>query len=30
MLLMAGIVGAYHLGRQKKKVIHRFLEQVEE
>jgi NADH-quinone oxidoreductase subunit J len=30
MLLMAGIVGAYHLGRQKKKVIHRFLEQVQE
>jgi len=30
MLLMAGIVGAYHLGRQKKKVIHRFLEQIEE
>ena len=30
MLLMAGIVGAYHLGRQKKKVVHRFLEQVEE
>jgi NADH-quinone oxidoreductase subunit J len=29
MLLMAGIVGAYHLGRQKKKVVHRFLEQVE-
>lgn len=27
LLLMAGIVGAYHLGRQKKKVIHRFLEQ---
>jgi len=27
MLLMAGIVGAYHLGRQKKKVVHRFLEQ---
>ncbi|WP_347156678.1 NADH-quinone oxidoreductase subunit J [Pontibacter chitinilyticus] len=26
MLLMAGIVGAYHLGRQKKKVVHRFLE----
>jgi NADH-quinone oxidoreductase subunit J len=25
VLLMAGIVGAYHLGRQKKKVIHRFL-----
>jgi NADH-quinone oxidoreductase subunit J len=30
MLLMAGIVGAYHLGRQKKKVIHRFLEKIEE
>ena len=30
MLLMAGIVGAYHLGRQKKKVVHRFLEQTEE
>jgi|SRR5579859_3577728 len=30
MLLMAGIVGAYHLGRQKKKVTHRFLEQAEE
>lgn len=26
MLLMAGIVGAYHLGRQKKKITHRFLE----
>jgi len=26
MLLMAGIVGAYHLGRQKKKIVHRFLE----
>ncbi|HTX89178.1 MAG TPA: NADH-quinone oxidoreductase subunit J [Bacteroidales bacterium] len=26
MLLLAGIVGAYHLGRQKKKVFHRFLE----
>jgi NADH-quinone oxidoreductase subunit J len=25
MLLMAGIVGAYHLGKQKKKVAHRFL-----
>jgi NADH-quinone oxidoreductase subunit J len=25
ILLLAGIVGAYHLGRQKKKVIHRFL-----
>lgn len=30
MLLMAGIVGAYHLGRQKKKVVHRFLEKMEE
>ncbi|MDZ4714842.1 MAG: NADH-quinone oxidoreductase subunit J [Cytophagales bacterium] len=30
LLLMAGIVGAYHLGRQKKKVVHRFLENVEE
>ena len=30
LLLMAGIVGAYHLGRQKKKVIHRFLETAEE
>lgn len=26
ILLLAGIVGAYHLGRQKKKVIHRFLQ----
>lgn len=25
ILLMSGIVGAYHLGRQKKKVVHRFL-----
>jgi NADH-quinone oxidoreductase subunit J len=30
ILLMSGIVGAYHLGRQKKKVIHRFLEAQEE
>jgi NADH-quinone oxidoreductase subunit J len=30
MLLMAGIIGAYHLGRQKKKVTHRFLEKIEE
>lgn len=30
MLLMAGIVGAYHLGRQRKKVTHRFLEKIEE
>jgi NADH-quinone oxidoreductase subunit J len=30
ILLMAGIVGAYHLGRQKKKVTHRFLEKQEE
>lgn len=29
LLLMAGIVGAYHLGRQKKKIVHRFLEQTE-
>ncbi|MBC9929637.1 NADH-quinone oxidoreductase subunit J [Chitinophaga qingshengii] len=26
ILLMAGIVGAYHLGRQHKKTLHRFLE----
>jgi NADH-quinone oxidoreductase subunit J len=25
ILLLAGIVGAYHLGKQKKKVTHRFL-----
>ncbi len=25
ILLLAGIVGAYHLGKQRKKVIHRFL-----
>src|SRR5262249_9115142 len=30
LLLMSGIVGAYHLGRQKKKVVHRFLEKTEE
>ena len=30
ILLMSGIVGAYHLGRQKKKIVHRFLEQVED
>lgn len=30
LLLMAGVVGAYHLGRQKKKVFHRFLESKEE
>ncbi len=29
ILLMSGIVGAYHLGRKKKKVVHRFLEKVE-
>jgi NADH-quinone oxidoreductase subunit J len=29
ILLMSGIVGAYHLGRQKKKIVHRFLEQSE-
>ena len=26
ILLMAGVIGAYHLGSQKKKVIHRFLQ----
>jgi NADH-quinone oxidoreductase subunit J len=26
ILLMAGVIGAYHIGSQKKKVIHRFLE----
>jgi NADH-quinone oxidoreductase subunit J len=30
LLLMAGIVGAYHLGRQRRKVVHRFLEKAEE
>lgn len=30
ILLMSGIVGAYHLGRQKGKMIHRFLEKTEE
>ena len=30
ILLMSGIVGAYHLGRQKKKIVHRFLEESEE
>ena len=29
ILLLAGIVGAYHLGRQRKKVIHRFLKKEE-
>jgi NADH-quinone oxidoreductase subunit J len=29
MLLLAGIVGAYHIGKQKKKVVHRFLEEKE-
>lgn len=29
ILLMSGIVGAYHLGRKKKKVVHRYLEKVE-
>jgi NADH-quinone oxidoreductase subunit J len=29
ILLMSGIVGAYHLGRQKKKIVHRFLEESE-
>ena len=26
ILLMAGVIGAFHLGSQKKKVLHRFLE----
>jgi NADH-quinone oxidoreductase subunit J len=30
ILLMSGIVGAYHLGRQKKKIVHRFLEETED
>ncbi len=30
MLLMAGIVGAYHIGRREKSVIHRYLRQNEE
>lgn len=30
LLLMAGTIGAYHLGRQRKKVIHRFLESGDE
>jgi len=30
ILLMSGIVGAYHLGRQKKKIVHRFLEEPEQ
>jgi NADH-quinone oxidoreductase subunit J len=30
ILLMSGIVGAYHLGRQKKKIVHRFLEAAKE
>lgn len=29
ILLLAGIVGAYHLGRQKKNVMHRFLQKQE-
>lgn len=27
MILLAGIIGAYHLGKQKKKVVHRFMEE---
>lgn len=30
MLLMGGIIGAYHLGRRSKKPIHRYLEKEEE
>ena len=29
-LLTAGVVGAYHLGRQRKKIVHRFLQNIEE
>jgi NADH-quinone oxidoreductase subunit J len=29
ILLLAGIVGAYHLGSQKKKVVHRFMQKKE-
>lgn len=29
MLLLAGIVGAYHLGKQRKKIIHRFMKPAE-
>ena len=29
MLLLAGIVGAYHLGRSKRKIVHRYLEEGE-
>lgn len=30
LLLMAGTIGAYHLGRQRKNVIHRFLDSADE
>jgi len=30
MLLLAGIVGAYHLGKRKKKILHRYLETKED
>ena len=29
MLLLAGIVGAYHLGRRRKRAVHRFMEEEE-
>lgn len=29
MLLLAGIVGAYHLGKEKKKILHRYLAETE-
>lgn len=29
MLLMAGVIGAYHIGRKRKKVIHRFIAEEE-
>lgn len=30
MLLMAGIIGAYHLGKQKSTIVHRFLKEEED
>lgn len=30
MLLMSGIVGAYHIGKEKKREYHRYLQQINE
>jgi NADH-quinone oxidoreductase subunit J len=30
MLLMSGIVGAYHIGKRKKKIHHRYMEDSDE